>query len=308
MLSLNTDGTVSLWDAATFQETERITALGSEVARLIVSPDGARLYAGTRQGEIQVLDWTARLVITNLPGFSGRGFPGGPPGHASFGGRNFAFGPVGLIDNGRTLVTAGSDSTIRLWDTASWQSKGAWKANTAKPGEGPPFFPAQIALSHDERFLLVGGRAGFDFRSLLDGHTESSLTNQNWGVSGTAYSPDGNLLAVSSMEGAVHLWDLSEHRIVDVLRGHLLGVHAVAFSPDGQRLASGSVGNEAVKLWDVATRHEVATLAGEGSIFSLVKFSPDGNLLVAINAEGKAHIWRAPSLQQLAKIEAGNSL
>ncbi len=43
----------------------------------------------------------------------------------------------------------------------------------------------------------------------------------------------------------------------------------------GQRLASGSVGNEAVKLWDVATRHEVATLAGEGSIFSLVKFSPD---------------------------------
>ena len=308
MLSLNADGTVSLWDPATLQKTERITALGSDVARLIVSPDCARLYAGTRQGDIQVLDWTARLVITNLSGFSGRGFPGGPPGHGPFGGRNFAFGPVGLIDNGRTLVTAGSDSTIRLWDTASWQSKGAWKVNAAKPGEGPPFFPAQIALSRDERFLLVGGLAGFDFRSLLDGHTESSLTNQNRGVSGTAFSPDGNLLAVSSMEGAVHLWDLSEHKIVDVLRGHLLGVHAVAFSPDGQRLASGSVGNEAVKLWDVATRHEVATLAGEGSIFSLVKFSPDGNLLVAVNAEGKAHIWRAPSLQQLAKIEAGNSL
>ncbi len=49
--------------------------------------------------------------------------------------------------------------------------------------------------------------------------------------------------------------------------------------------------------------HEVATLAGEGSLFDRVKFSPDGTLPLAINSKGKAHIWRAPSLQQVEKIQ-----
>jgi hypothetical protein len=31
--------------------------------------------------------------------------------------------------------------------------------------------------------------------------------------------------------------------------------------------------------------------------------SPDGTVLVAINSQGKAHIWRAPSLQEIERIE-----
>jgi WD40 repeat protein len=118
-----------------------------------------------------------------------------------------------------------------------------------------------------------------------------------------AFSRDSTLLAVASSEGAINLWDLGSQSIVDGLRGHLLGVHDVAFSPDGERLASASAKNEAVKLWDVATRHEVATLAGEGTLFRRVKFSPDGTLLVAINSQFKAHLWRAPSLRDIDKID-----
>ena len=71
----------------------------------------------------------------------------------------------------------------------------------------------------------------------------------------------------------------------------------------GARLASASAKNEAVKLWDAATQHEVATLAGEGALFRHVKFSPDGTLLVAINSQGKAHIWRAPALREIDALE-----
>jgi WD40 repeat protein len=56
-----------------------------------------------------------------------------------------------------------------------------------------------------------------------------------------------------------------------------------------------SHGSEAVKLWDVTTRHEVATLAGNNALFSQVGFSPDGELLIAVNASGEAHVWRAPT-------------
>lgn len=86
---------------------------------------------------------------------------------------------------------------------------------------------------------------------------------------------------------------------------HLSG-NDVAFSPDGERLASASAKNEAVKLWDVTSRHEVATLAGEGSLFERVQFSPDGTLLVAINSQGQAHLWRAPSLDEIEKLQSAN--
>ena len=70
------------------------------------------------------------------------------------------------------------------------------------------------------------------------------------------------------------------------------------------RLATASQGKEAVKLWDVVSRQEVATLPGEGLIKGRLSFSPDGNMLVAINAQGKAHIWRAPSFDDIAAIES----
>jgi WD40 repeat protein len=100
------------------------------------------------------------------------------------------------------------------------------------------------------------------------------------------------------------LWDSSNFELIEELRGHLLGVEGVAFSPDGQRLASASQGEEAVKLWDVQSRQEVATLSGEGLIAGGLAFSPDGNMLSAVNSQGKAHIWWAPSFEEIAAAES----
>jgi WD40 repeat protein len=159
-------------------------------------------------------------------------------------------------------------------------------------------------LSPDEHFLFSTGRDGaIEIRSLFSGQTEATLAAGNWGVAGMAFSPDGSLFATASAEGTVTLWNPSERKAMDVLRGHLLGVHAAAFSPDGQRIASGSHGSEAVKLWDVVTRQEVATLGGQGSMFSFVKFAPGGRMLVAINRQKVAHIWRAPSLAEIEAAE-----
>ena len=123
------------------------------------------------------------------------------------------------------------------------------------------------------------------------------LETDNRGPAPMAFSPDGHWLAMASREGTVNLCDLGIGEWVDRLHGHLLGVHDVEFSPDGSRLASASAKSEAVKLWDLEVRQEVATLSGEGSLFERVQFSPDGALLVAINSNGKLHIWRGASPQ-----------
>lgn len=301
MLSVNTDGSVSLWNPDLLEQHEVIGSLGTDVASILISPDGTRVYAGTRSGGLRVLDWATRLVITNLSGNIGHGRRPGPgpgpgPGGPQPGG---FFGPIGLVDNGRTLVTVGSGGMVRLLETASWQIKGEWRL-----GEGGGWFPPQFELSPDQHTLAVGGMDATELRDVFTGELQASLAApQNWGVSGLAFSPNGDLLATSSVDGNVHLWDVKQEKLLDVVRGHLLGVHGVAFSSDGERLATISYGQEAVKLWDVETRHEVATLAGQGGLFHSVKFSPDGRLIIAINMDKTAYMWRAPSMADIAEWE-----
>src|SRR5207248_501060 len=103
LLSINADGTVSLWNLPLLQESERLDALGHNVSRVLLSPDGSRLYAGVGHGAINVLDWPTRLVITNLftahDEWRGSGpGPGGPPG---WGGPGSSTGPIALLNRGK---------------------------------------------------------------------------------------------------------------------------------------------------------------------------------------------------------------
>ena len=74
----------------------------------------------------------------------------------------------------------------------------------------------------------------------------------------------------------VRLWDARSGQPSATLEGHDdLGVEAVAFSPDGARLASAG-DDGTVRLWDAASGQPSATLEGHAGGVSAVAFSPDG--------------------------------
>jgi WD40 repeat protein len=70
---------------------------------------------------------------------------------------------------------------------------------------------------------------------------------------------------------------------------HNGSVVAVAFSPDGRMLATGSSDNT-TRLWDVATGKELQRLEHDGSV-DVVAFSPDGGMLATGSGDNKARIW-----------------
>lgn len=88
------------------------------------------------------------------------------------------------------------------------------------------------------------------------------------------------------------------------LRGYLLGVASVTFSPDEKRLATGSGNQETLRVWDTDSWRDVLTLEGQGAEFHALAFSPDGSVIGARNVAGNVHLWRAPSWEEIAAAEA----
>jgi len=94
------------------------------------------------------------------------------------------------------------------------------------------------------------------------------------------FSPDGDRLAMFSVNEAVRIWEVSTGKQLFVLPD-FERVYGAALSPDGNRLAV-AVSDQQVKIWDIATARELLTLKDPlPDEEELLAFSPDGARLAA---------------------------
>ncbi len=117
-------------------------------------------------------------------------------------------------------------------------------------------------------------------------------------VNALVWSADGAQLFAASgenaIEGEVRQWNVAEGKVARTFSGHRDVIYALALSPDGKTLATGSY-DQKIKLWNVADGKERKTLSGHnGAVFG-VAFRPDGKLLASASADRTVKLWDVSS-------------
>jgi WD40 repeat protein len=105
-----------------------------------------------------------------------------------------------------------------------------------------------------------------------------------------AISPDSRLL-VTGVEHEICIWEIASGRLLFNHRGHTDWVVTLAFSPNGNILASGSH-DGTVRLWDARTGQCLKTLRGHSDRVLTISFSPDGNTLASGSSDRTIELWQ----------------
>ena len=189
-------------------------------------------------------------------------------------------------------------ASVYLWSVENGQLRQRLRSGLERDKSGRYFDRRALIFSPDEtRVLMLLGSDNLRMWD-IDGKEILNHKEKDGLIDGTAFSPDGRLLAWST-DKHIHLWDVSNNRELRQLTDEEGKYDHIAFSPDGKTLASGG---EQPRLWNVADGKLLRrfTCPPPCSLWEIT-FSPDGKELAGIDGT-VIRRWNVTNGKEQAKI------
>ncbi|WP_239394797.1 WD40 repeat domain-containing protein, partial [Frankia sp. CiP3] len=242
-----------------------------------------------------------------------------PPGHGPGTAFGMAFNAAGTV-----LAAPTSGDTVGKWDLGP---PAGGTTGPTDPMPGVPIRPVRAVAFSGTGILVVPAGANDvgvnrvvmvdaarktvvkELRSMHAGAVNAAAvhTGADGRMSVATGGDDGVIAVLTTKDGASAAGDSalttedSQPRVF-YPRGVQAPVEALAFTPDGRTLASGS-DDGTVELWDVRARVPVATLPGTNNQpIAALSINRDGTLLAAVGVDGLIHLWDLPSRTAVATL------
>ena len=280
--------TVKFWDLASGECIKTLPDYNTHVWAVAFTPDGKRLVTGSEDTTVKIWDVETGKCLQTLHEQS----------NSPKGDHNASrIWLVAINPDGESLLSISENQIIKLWDVYTGQclrtvdGYSNWLLSIAFSPDGQIL----ASSSEDQRVRLWDIDTGQCLQT-LSGHTNlvSSVAfapkHLNSDTEEIGKSQNHQILASSSDDTTIKLWDTNTGECLQTLWGHDSWVYSVNFSPDGQILASGSR-DRTIKLWDWHTGECLHTLQGHVQQVKTISFSPCGRRLASGSNDNTLKLW-----------------
>ena len=152
---------------------------------------------------------------------------------------------VAYDNDGKRLVTASADKTVRIWDAATGRQLMVLRGHTGAVYRAvfSPDGQLVATASADKTVRIWEAATGKQIRS-INGHSAA--------VNSVAFSPDGKSLLTASDDTTARLWQVASGKELHALDNDQTSVRSAVFSPDGRLIATGGYEGH-LNIWDALT-------------------------------------------------------
>jgi WD40 repeat protein len=275
------DRTAKVWETANGRQLLTLTGHSETVASAAFSPDGQRIATACLDRTAKVWDTATGKELLTLRG------------HSNWV-ESVAFSP-----DGQRIVSGGDDQTAKVWDAASGRELLTLKGYSS----------GLVSFSPDGQRIVTVDQRQWDSASGRELRVRKlpPFTGDGDWINYAASSRDGRRIVIvtGSSANTAKLCDAATGRELFTYKGHSSCINSVAFSPDDERIVTGSSDNTAY-VWEVASGvpprdkgGNLLTLTGHSEVVDSVAFSPDGQRIVTGSFDRTAKVWDAASGREL---------
>jgi WD40 repeat protein/serine/threonine protein kinase len=191
---------------------------------------------------------------------------------------------VAFSPDGRSIVSAGDDGTLKIWHT--------------EPVSGNPEILSQnntvlcLSFCPDGRLMVSGDDEGTLEMWDTVRHVSLRRLKAHHGLVTSLVFADGWSLASGSTDGDIRIWDAVTGDPLRGFQAHTGGVLSLAFARKNRQLVSGGADGQ-IKLWDAASGRQISAQNGHQGAIHSVAVTPDDCWIISAGADGVIRVWDA---------------